>query len=75
MLMEEEGSEEMEFTLGVVEETRRRLREIGLEEGRVQFHPTLLPIYKALPDIIDRYVRNARRLGKLSQELRGRIVV
>ncbi|MFQ5711979.1 MAG: FAD-dependent oxidoreductase [Candidatus Geothermarchaeales archaeon] len=73
ILLDEEGSREAEAALKVVDVVRSSLGELGVEEERVHFQPVLLPMYKALPDIIDRYVRKIKGLGKLDKVGRGKI--
>jgi heterodisulfide reductase subunit A len=74
MVCEAEGTARAELTGRLMEAVRGEMKEMGLEEERLHFKPMYLPVYKMLPSFIDEYVERVRRMGRIPEEARARLL-
>lgn len=74
MICEAKGTPREKLSGRLVEEVRGELRALGVEEERLHFKPMYLPIYKMLPRFIDEYVERVRRLGRISEDTRIKLL-
>jgi len=74
MICEVEESPEAELAEKLVEEVREELQEFGIEPERIHFRPMVLPIFKVLPKFIADYTAEIKRLGRIPEEKRKRLL-
>jgi heterodisulfide reductase subunit A len=74
MICEVEGSHEEELAEKLVEEARGELEKIGLEPERVYLKPMVLPIFKVLPQFITEFTDTIRKLGKIPEDKREKML-
>jgi heterodisulfide reductase subunit A len=74
MISETEESHEAELAEKLVKETQKELTEIGINPDRVMFQPMVLPIFKVLPKFITDYTNKIKKLGKIPEEKRKKIL-
>jgi coenzyme F420-reducing hydrogenase delta subunit len=65
MLFEADGTPQAKATEERLTLIRWFLRSRGIEEERVTFQPTLLPLFRVLGQQIDAYVKRVENLGKM----------
>jgi heterodisulfide reductase subunit A len=73
MISEVEESHEAELAEKLIEETRKILQELGIEQERVMLQPMVLPIFKMLPKFISDFTQKIRSLGKIPLEKRQKL--
>ena len=74
MVWESEETPEAAISEKLVEEVKSELKEIGVEEERVNFRPMVLPIFKVLPKFIFDYESEIKKLGKIPEEKRKMLI-
>lgn len=75
MIWEVEESHEAELAEKLVEEVKEELAGMGIEPERVTFRPMVLPIFKVLPKFITDFVKQTKKLGKISGEVREKLII
>jgi coenzyme F420-reducing hydrogenase delta subunit len=73
MISEVEESHEAELAEKLIEETRKILQELGIEQERVMLQPMVLPIFKMLPKFISDFTQKIRSFGKIPLEKRQKL--
>jgi heterodisulfide reductase subunit A len=68
IISEVEESHEAELAGKLVEDTRKTLKELGIEQERINFQPMVLPIFKILPKFITDFTQKVKSIGKIEQE-------
>ena len=74
MIWEVEESHEAELAEKLVEGVKEELAGMGIEPERVAFRPMVLPIFKVLPKFITDFVDQVKKLGKISDENREKLL-
>ncbi|UCF07770.1 MAG: 4Fe-4S binding protein [Thermoplasmata archaeon] len=71
LLSDEEGGELSELIEGRIEKYRTRLEELGIESGRLEFMPMLLPTFKVMPKKIELFVKKVKKMGWIGKDTRA----
>jgi heterodisulfide reductase subunit A len=74
MIWEVEESHEAELAEKLVEELKEELAGMGIEPERVAFRPMVLPIFKVLPKFITDFVEQVKKLGKIPEDAREKLL-
>jgi coenzyme F420-reducing hydrogenase delta subunit len=74
MIWEVEESHEAELAEKLVEELKEELAGMGVEPERVAFRPMVLPIFKVLPKFITDFVEQVKKLGKIPEDAREKLL-
>ncbi len=74
MVWESEETPEAAISEKLVEEVKSELKELGVEEERVNFRPMVLPIFKVLPKFISDYESEIKKLGKIPEDKRKMLI-
>jgi heterodisulfide reductase subunit A len=70
MIWESDMGKEIEMAKALVESVKSELEKAGIEKERVQLQPMLLPIFRMLPEFVSKFVKQIKKLGKLSEQQR-----
>ncbi|MFQ6053417.1 MAG: hydrogenase iron-sulfur subunit, partial [Candidatus Bathyarchaeia archaeon] len=74
MICEDEDSQRAALAEALVQEVREELKGRGVEPERVSFKPMLLPIFKVLPKFISDFTAEIKKLGRIPDEKRRRLL-
>jgi heterodisulfide reductase subunit A len=74
MICEIEKSHEEELAEKLVDDVRGELEKMGVEPERVFLKPMVLPIFKVLPQFITEFTDTIRKLGKIPEEKREKLL-
>jgi heterodisulfide reductase subunit A len=74
LICEVEESHEEKLAEKLVEETQAKLKELGVEPGRIRLQPMVLPIFKMLPKFATDFTEKVKKMGKISPEKRRLLV-
>ncbi|MDH5199348.1 MAG: hydrogenase iron-sulfur subunit [Candidatus Bathyarchaeota archaeon] len=74
MICEVEESHEEELAEKLVDDVRGELEKMGVEPERVFLKPMVLPIFKVLPQFITEFTDTIKKLGKIPEEKREKLL-